>query len=192
MANERTFTVAGTTVRHGKCKFRTANSVMYTKVLLRDGHEQITLVELGQPMTKLEAALFVQEIDLFQTPERAEAIREFIERESGKAAPAVAKAAAAPVAAAVTPVTDVVSAEAMEEGLTPEQVIAAIEELEKRDAALAQAAADDADADAADESIDDAAVADVVDHIDDLDGEFDDIVDLEAEGVVVDFDEAPY
>ena len=52
---EKTFTVAGYSVRLGVKKLRVANSMDRVKVLVRAGHKDIFLQELPWPMTKEQA-----------------------------------------------------------------------------------------------------------------------------------------
>jgi hypothetical protein len=53
---EKKFTVAGTASQHGITKVRFANDlVSRTKILVKNNCENINLIELPEPMTKLEA-----------------------------------------------------------------------------------------------------------------------------------------
>ena len=98
MATEKTFTVAGVSKLDGEFKVRFANDVMRVKVLAKNGHEDINLIELEQPMSKLDAALFLQELDEFQDPEVQACIADYIDRNTEK--PKTEKKAKAPKAAA--------------------------------------------------------------------------------------------
>ena len=61
MTQETLFTVAGTSNRQGEVKVRFANDlVSRIKALHRAGHTDVNLVELPQPMTKLEALQYLQ------------------------------------------------------------------------------------------------------------------------------------
>ena len=61
------FTVAGTSNRRGEVKVRFANDlVSRIKALHRAGHTDVNLVELPQPMTKLEALQYLQEQGITQ------------------------------------------------------------------------------------------------------------------------------
>jgi hypothetical protein len=54
---EKTFTVAGVSTLNGKTKLRFANDIaLRVKVLARNGHDAIRLIELDTSMTKAEAA----------------------------------------------------------------------------------------------------------------------------------------
>jgi len=57
------FTHAGVSTLNGKCKMRWANDAMRVKVLAKNGHKDIDIVELKYPMTKVEAAEFLIQID---------------------------------------------------------------------------------------------------------------------------------
>jgi hypothetical protein len=63
MATDKQFTVAGTSKLDGEYKVRFANDVLRIKVLAKHGHEDITLVELPNAMSKLEAVKFIQGLD---------------------------------------------------------------------------------------------------------------------------------
>ena len=60
--NEKTFTVAGVSDLNGVYKLRVANSTDRVKVLMRNGHEDIRLIELPRPMTKLEAVNYLLDL----------------------------------------------------------------------------------------------------------------------------------
>jgi hypothetical protein len=59
MATEKKFTVVGVSTLQGKTKIRFANDTMRIKVLGKNGHTDVDLIELGHPMTKGE---LVQEL----------------------------------------------------------------------------------------------------------------------------------
>lgn len=84
MATEKTFTVAGVSKLDGEFKVRFANDVMRVKVLAKNGHEDVNMIELEQPMSKLDAALFLQELDEFQDPEVQACIADYIDRNTEK------------------------------------------------------------------------------------------------------------
>lgn len=81
---DKLFTVAGVSTLNGETKARFANDVMRVKVLRKNGHENITLVELDREMTKLEAAEFIKTLPEFQSPEAQEAIDEAIGKRATK------------------------------------------------------------------------------------------------------------
>lgn len=88
MATDKLFTVAGTSRLDGEVKVRFANDVLRIKVLAKNGHEDITLIELPNAMTKLEAAKFIQDLDEFQGADERAAIADYLERNSEKPAKA--------------------------------------------------------------------------------------------------------
>lgn len=80
MATDKLFTVAGTSKLDGEMKVRFANDVMRIKVLAKHGHEDITLIELPNAMTKLEAVKFIQSLDEFQGVAEQSAIGDYLDR----------------------------------------------------------------------------------------------------------------
>lgn len=59
---EKTFTVAGVSDLNGVYKLRVANSTDRVKVLMRNGHEDVRLIELPNPMTKLQATDYLMSL----------------------------------------------------------------------------------------------------------------------------------
>ena len=77
----KTFNVAGTSVLNGKCKVRFANDfVGRFKILAKNGHEDINLIELGVDLTKAEVCQVLLAHDAFQDSASQEAIKDFIAR----------------------------------------------------------------------------------------------------------------
>jgi len=65
MASEKMFTVAGTATHNGVTKVRFANDlVARIKILNKAGCTNINLVELPQPMTKLQALKHLSELGI--------------------------------------------------------------------------------------------------------------------------------
>ena len=56
MATEKKFAVAGVSTLEGKTKVRFANDTMRIKILGKNGHKDIELVDLPREMTKAEIA----------------------------------------------------------------------------------------------------------------------------------------
>ena len=70
-----TFKVAGVSTLNGKTKVRFANDlVSRVKMLVKDGHTDIELVELPEPMTKGDVVKFLKATDLVYTERFADAI----------------------------------------------------------------------------------------------------------------------
>jgi hypothetical protein len=78
MATDKLYTVAGVSTLNGETKARFANDTMRIKVLAKNGHTDITLVELPSEMTKIEAAKFLATLDEFSSADAQEAIGEYL------------------------------------------------------------------------------------------------------------------
>jgi uncharacterized protein YwgA len=77
----KTFNVAGTSVLNGKCKVRFANDfVSRFKILAKNGHEDINLIELGQDLTKAQICEVLMSHDAFQDEASQTAIADFVVR----------------------------------------------------------------------------------------------------------------
>ena len=88
-----TFTVAGTSVLNGKTKVRFANDlVIRIKVLARNGHDAINLVELPQAMTKEDAVRYLSTQEAFNGIEAQAAITAYLGKVEPTPAPAAPKA----------------------------------------------------------------------------------------------------
>ena len=59
----KSFTHAGVSKLDGEFKVRFANDAMRTKVLIKNGHTDIDIVELKHPMTKEDAVAYLLSID---------------------------------------------------------------------------------------------------------------------------------
>lgn len=102
---DKLYTVAGVSTLNGDTKVRFANDVMRIKVLAKNGHTDIQLVELPESMTKLQAVAFLAALPEFQDAASQEAVSEYTAKHTPKAKKAVAsvtlpKAKAAPKAKA--------------------------------------------------------------------------------------------
>ena len=54
MSTEKKFAVAGVSTHEGKTKVRFANDTMRVKILAKNGHQDVQLVDLPHEMTKAE------------------------------------------------------------------------------------------------------------------------------------------
>ena len=112
----KSFTHAGVSKLDGEFKVRFANDSLRTKVLIKNGHTDIDIVELKHAMSKEEAVAYLLSID-FDNGNKA--VRAALEAEQGKradkpakvAAPKAPKAAKAP-AKKSTPSLDAIAARA--------------------------------------------------------------------------------
>jgi ribosome maturation protein Sdo1 len=62
MATAKTFSVAGVSTLEGKTKIRFANDSMRIKILAKNGHTDVELIDLPREMTKGEIAQHMSEI----------------------------------------------------------------------------------------------------------------------------------
>jgi hypothetical protein len=62
MATSKTFAVAGVSTLDGKTKVRFANDTMRIKILAKNGHTNVELVDLPREMTKGEIAQYMHEV----------------------------------------------------------------------------------------------------------------------------------
>ncbi len=99
MATDKLYTVAGVSKLDGEYKVRFANDVLRIKVLAKHGHEDITLVELPEAMTKVEAAKFIKTVDEFAGVAAQAAIADYLDRKDEKPAKVAAPKAKAPAKA---------------------------------------------------------------------------------------------
>lgn len=63
MATEKKFAVAGVSTLEGKTKIRFANDAMRVKILAKNGHTDVELIDLPREMTKGEIAQYMIELD---------------------------------------------------------------------------------------------------------------------------------
>jgi hypothetical protein len=77
----KTFSVAGTSTQNGVTKVRFANDyVGRFKILLKNGHENIELIELGDEFSKAEICQILMQHERFQSEDQQSAIAEFVVR----------------------------------------------------------------------------------------------------------------
>lgn len=81
MATVKTYEVAGTSTQNGVTKVRFANDyVGRFKILLKNGHENIELIELGEKMSKENICQVLMNHPKFQSEDQQSAIAEFVVR----------------------------------------------------------------------------------------------------------------
>ena len=81
MATVKTFEVAGTSTLNGVTKVRFANDyVGRFKILAKNGHTNIELIELGDKFTKAEICQILMQHEKFQNEDQQSAIAEFVVR----------------------------------------------------------------------------------------------------------------
>ena len=94
MSTNKLYTVAGTSTFNGKTKVRFANDyVSRFKILTKNGHENIEIMELDSAMSKADVCKFLSTHEKFQSEAQQSAIAEFVVRNiSVDTAPATAEA----------------------------------------------------------------------------------------------------
>ena len=78
MATDKTYSVAGVSKHNGEYKVRFANDIMRIKILAKNGHEDIRLAQLDEPMTKLNAVRELDRMDEFQDVAAKSAVVEYL------------------------------------------------------------------------------------------------------------------
>jgi hypothetical protein len=93
MATDKMFSVAGVSTLEGKTKLRFANDTMRIKILAKNGHTDVELVELPVEMTKGEIAQHMKAIGFGAGNPAVEAAIAYTEKKNP--APVAAKATVA-------------------------------------------------------------------------------------------------
>jgi hypothetical protein len=82
MATDKRFAVAGVSTVDGDTKVRFANDMMRIKILQKNGHTDINLVELPSEMTKSEAIAYLRSIAFGQGNAVVEAALAHVEKKN--------------------------------------------------------------------------------------------------------------
>ncbi len=81
MSTTKLYTVAGTSTFNGKTKVRFANDyVSRFKILTKNGHDNVNILELPNSMNKADVCKFLQSHEKFQDEASQSAIAEFVVR----------------------------------------------------------------------------------------------------------------
>ena len=102
MATDKKFAVAGVSTQAGKTKVRFANDTMRIKILAKNGHTDIELVELPREMTKAEIAAHLVEIGFGKGNAAVEAAVAYVAKKNPSAPKAEVSKTTAVKAEAVT------------------------------------------------------------------------------------------
>ena len=94
MSTDKKFAVAGVSTLEGKTKLRFANDTMRIKILAKNGHTNVELVELPVEMTKGEAVQHLKSVEFGKGNAAVEAAIAYAEKKN----PAPQAAVKAPVA----------------------------------------------------------------------------------------------
>ena len=118
----KSFTHAGVSKLDGEFKVRFANDSLRTKVLIKNGHTDIDIIELKTAMTKEEAVAYLLSID-FDNGNTA--VRAALEAEQGKRTetPKAAKAPKAAKPKKSTPSLDAIAARAKATKTPPKSTV---------------------------------------------------------------------
>ena len=100
MSTDKKFAVAGVSTLEGKTKLRFANDTMRIKILAKNGHTNVELVELPVEMTKGEAVQHLKSIGFGNGDAAIEAAITYAEKKN-PAPQAAVKTAVAKTAAVV-------------------------------------------------------------------------------------------
>ena len=82
MSTDKKFAVAGVSTLEGKTKLRFANDTMRIKILAKNGHTNVELVELPVEMTKGEAVQHLKSIEFGQGDAAIEAAIAYAEKKN--------------------------------------------------------------------------------------------------------------
>ncbi len=93
MATDKKFAVAGVSTLEGKTKLRFANDTMRIKILAKNGHTNVELVELPSEMTKAEAVQHLKSVGFGKGDAAIEAAIAYAEKKNP--APVAVKTTAA-------------------------------------------------------------------------------------------------
>lgn len=101
MSTSKTFAVAGVSTLAGKTKVRFANDVMRIKILSKNGHTDINLVDLPHEMTKGEIAAHMTAVAFGSDSPAVQAAIAYVAKKNPAAVVAVVTNAVANEAAVV-------------------------------------------------------------------------------------------
>jgi hypothetical protein len=102
MATDKRFAVAGVSTLDGKTKVRFANDVMRIKILAKNGHTDIELIDLPREMTKAEIAQHMIEVGFGKGNAAVEAAVAYVAKKNPSAPKAKVSKTTAVTAEAVT------------------------------------------------------------------------------------------
>ena len=91
MATDKKYSVAGVSTLSGKTKIRFANDAMRIKILAKNGHQDVELIDLPREMTKGEIAQHLAEIDFAKGRKAVADAVAYVAKKNPVAAPVVKK-----------------------------------------------------------------------------------------------------
>jgi hypothetical protein len=102
MATDKKFAVAGVSTLEGKTKVRFANDTMRIKILAKNGHTNVELIELPHEMTKAEIAQHMTAVGFGQGNPAVLAAVAYVAKKNPTAKTAVVSTVTAATAETVT------------------------------------------------------------------------------------------
>ena len=102
MATDKKFAVAGVSTLEGKTKVRFANDTMRIKILSKNGHKDVELIELPHEMTKAEIAQHMIAVGFGKGNPAVEAAVAYVAKKNPTAKSAVVTTVTAATAESVT------------------------------------------------------------------------------------------
>jgi hypothetical protein len=102
MATDKKFAVAGVSTLEGKTKIRFANDTMRIKILSKNGHKDVELIELPNEMTKAEIAQHMIAVGFGKGNPAVEAAVAYVAKKNPTAKSAVVTTVTAATAETVT------------------------------------------------------------------------------------------
>lgn len=123
----KSFTHAGVSRLNGEMKVRFANDALRTKVLVKNGHKDIDIVELKHPMSKEEAVQYLISIDFATQNGKTNAdVKAALEAELTKRTD-TPKAAKAPKTTKAKPTMDSIKAKVAAKKTAPKTTVSKAE-----------------------------------------------------------------
>ena len=86
MATEKKFSVVGVSTLNGKTKIRFANDSMRIKILLKNGHTDVDMINLDREMYKWEIAEHLKSVDFAKGNEATQKAIDYIAKKNPKPA----------------------------------------------------------------------------------------------------------
>ena len=102
MATDKKFAVAGVSTLDGKTKIRFANDAMRVKILGKNGHTDVELIDLPREMTKAEIAAHMTAVGFGKGNSAVEAAIAYVAKKNPTAKSAVVTTVTAATAVTVT------------------------------------------------------------------------------------------
>jgi hypothetical protein len=86
MATDKKFSVVGVSTLNGKTKIRFANDSMRIKILIKNGHTDVDMINLDREMYKWEIAEHLKSVDFAKGNEATQKAIDYISKKNPKPA----------------------------------------------------------------------------------------------------------